>query len=249
MLCGLVTALRTLTVLPVPGKDTKTFSNSLYWFPMVGLLLGLFQAGVGYAVYLAGWNELSAALVVLSGVAITRGMHADGLADMADGFWGGKSKESSLRIMKDPNIGSFAALALSGMMLLKWIAVLKLAGSGTFGVIAGGVLLARWVQVLLASSLSYARNEGGTAQSFVNGAGWKHILLTSILTLTCLYPLLQFSLYPFVLAVLTAIAAGLLIGILSYRKIGGVTGDVLGAASEVTEVLVWITGAVLHYQH
>ena len=83
----------------------------------------------------------------------------------------------------------------------------------------------------------------------MNGAGWKHILLTSILTLTCLYPLLQFSLYPFVLAVLTAIAAGLLIGILSYRKIGGVTGDVLGAASEVTEVLVWITGAVLHYQH
>jgi adenosylcobinamide-GDP ribazoletransferase len=244
MLSGLVTALRTLTVLPVPGKDTETFNNSLFWFPVVGLLMGLLQLTIGYAGYLSGWNELSAALVVLGGIGLTRGMHADGLADLADGFWGGKTREAALRIMKDPNVGSFGALALSGMMLLKWVAVLKLVALGAFGFIAGGVLLARWVQVLLASSLPYARSEGGTASSFVTGAGWLHSLVTAVMTLLFLGALLHFDLFAAVVAVLTALAAGLSIGMLSYRKIGGVTGDVLGAGSELTEVFVWIAGAV-----
>ena len=244
MLSALVTALRTLTVLPVPGKDSETFSSSLFWFPVVGLLLGLLQAAIGYAGYSVGWNELAAALVVLGGIALTRGMHADGLADMADGFWGGKSKEAALRIMKDPNVGSFGALAISGMMLLKWIAVLKLIASGAFGFIAAGVLLARWVQVLLASSLPYARAEGGTAHSFVDGAGWPHTVVTSLLTLLFLFLLLHGNLYALAVALFAAILVVATIGMLSYRKIGGVTGDVLGAGSELTEVLVWIAGAV-----
>jgi adenosylcobinamide-GDP ribazoletransferase len=242
MLSGLVTALRTLTVLPVPGKDTETFSNSFFWFPVVGLLLGLIQIAIGYAVHSSGWNELAAALVILGGIGLTRGIHADGLADLADGFWGGKTREAILRIMKDSNVGSFGALALSGMMLLKWVAVLKLIENDAFGFIAGGVLLARWVQVLLASALPYARKEGGTAHSFVNGAGWSHSIVTSALTFLFLFPLLHFSLYAFVITVFTALAAVLMIGQLSYKKIGGVTGDVLGAVSEVTEVFVWIAG-------
>ena len=244
MLSGLVTALRTLTVLPVPGKDTANFSSSLFWFPAVGLLLGLLQVAAGYAGYLSGWNELSAALVVLSGVGLTRGMHADGLADLADGFWGGKTKDAALRIMKDPNVGSFGALALSGIMLLKWIAVLKLLSLGAFGFIAAGVLLSRWVQVILASSLPYARSEGGTAHSFVNGAGWRHTLVTTVVTLIFLTALLHFDPLAAAAAVSTAMLAGLIMGMLSYRKIGGVTGDVLGAGSELTEVFVWIAGAV-----
>ena len=244
MLSGLVTALRTLTVLPVPGKDTETFSNSLYWFPAVGLLLGFMQLAIGYAGYLSGWNELAAALVVLGGIGLTRGIHADGLADLADGFWGGKTKEAVLRIMKDPNVGSFGALALSGMMLVKWIAVLKLFSLGAFGFIVCGVLLARWIQVLLASSLPYARSDGGTAHSFVNGAGWSHVVVSSCLTLIFLGAHLHFEPYTLAVAVFAALAAGVLIGILSYRKIGGVTGDVLGAGSELTEAFVWIAGAV-----
>jgi adenosylcobinamide-GDP ribazoletransferase len=244
MLSGLVTALRTLTVLRVPGRDTETFSRSLFWFPAVGLLLGLMQAALGYFGALLAWNELSAAFVVLGGIALTRGMHADGLADLADGFWGGKTREAVLRIMKDPNVGSFGAIALSGMMLLKWIAILKLVSLGAFQFIAGGVLLARWVQVLLASALPYARREGGTAQSFVSGAGRLHIIVTTILTFAFLIPLFQTDISAFVAVTSVALAAALLIGVLSYRKIGGVTGDVLGAGSEVTELFVWIAAAL-----
>ena len=245
MLSGLVTALRTLTVLPGPGRDTETFSRSFFWFPVVGLLLGLMQAAIGYfGSHFASWNELSAALVVLGGIALTRAMHADGLADLADGFWGGRTREAALRIMKDPNVGSFGAIALSGMMLLKWIAMLKLVGFGAFGFIVAGVLLARWVQVLLASVLPYARSEGGTAQAFVSGAGGLHIVVTSMLTLSFLVVLLSADLYALVAVIPAALAAAVLTGVLSHRKIGGVTGDVLGAGSEVAELFVWIAAAL-----
>jgi adenosylcobinamide-GDP ribazoletransferase len=244
VLSALVTALRTLTIFSVPGKDSKSFSTSLFWFPVVGLLLGLLQAALGYTLHLFAWDELSAAIVVLGGIALTRAMHADGLADLCDGFWGGKTREAALRIMKDPNVGSFGAIALAALMLLKWIAVLKLIELGAFTFIAAGVLLARLVQVLLASALPYARSEGGTAHAFVNGAGWLHMAAASLLTLSILFPLLQGDLYAFVIAVVAALAAAVMIGRLSQKKIGGVTGDVLGAGSELTEVLVWIAGAL-----
>ncbi len=243
MLSGLVTALRTLTVLPVPGRESDTFSHSLYWFPVVGLLLGLVEGAIGYCGFRLGWNELSAALVLLGGIALSRGMHADGLADMADGFWGGKTKEAALRIMKDPSVGSFGAIALSATMLLKWVALLKLVGFGAFEFIAAGVLLARQVQVLLASALTYARSEGGTAQAFVSGAGALHIVVTSLLTLLFLVSLLHADLYALVTVVSAALLGALLTGWLSWRKIGGVTGDVLGAGSEITELFVWIAAA------
>ena len=241
---GAVTALRTLTVLPVPGRDTEHFSRSLFWFPVAGLLLGLLQVVVGYTGYRFGWPELSSAMIVLGGTALTRGMHVDGFADMADGFWGGKTAEARLRIMKDPSVGSFGAIAISGMMLLKWVAVLKLVELEAFGLVVAGVILARWVQVILASALPYARSEGGTAQAFVNGAGWPHIVVTTMLTLLFLLPFLYAEPYAFVVALLASLFAALLTGLLSYRKIGGVTGDVLGAGSELTELFVWTAGAL-----
>jgi adenosylcobinamide-GDP ribazoletransferase len=244
MLSGLVTAIRTLTALTVPGKDTESFSRSLFWFPLVGLLLGLMQATLAYVGHLFAWNELAAAIVVLGGMALTRGMHADGLADMADGFWGGKTREAALRIMKDPNVGSFGALALSGLLLLKWIAILKLIEEGAFSVLVSGVLLARWVQVLLASSMPYARSEGGTARAFVSGAGASHIVVASMLMFCFLVPLFYPNLVFLLVVISAALAACVMIALLSYRKIGGVTGDVLGAGSETTEVLVWIAGAI-----
>ncbi len=244
MLSGLVTALRTLTVLPVPGKECDTFSLSLFWFPVVGLLLGIIEAAIGFSTSLLGWNELSAAFVLLSGIVLSRGMHLDGLADLADGFWGGRTREAALRIMKDPNVGSFGAIALGAMMLLKWIALFKLVSLGAFALIAAGVLLARQVQVLLASALPYARSEGGTAQAFVSGAGALHIVVTSLLTLLFLAALLGADLSALVTVVSASLVGALLTGGLSWRKIGGVTGDVLGAGSEVTELFVWIAAAL-----
>ena len=241
----LVTALRTLTLLPVPGPDTLHFSRALYWFPVVGLLIGAIEAGFGYLIMFTGWPEVAAATVLLAGIAVTRGIHVDGFADTFDGFFGGRSAEERLRIMKDPAVGSFGAIALILLFLFKWIILEKILLLGLYGWIVSGSMLARMVQVLLASSLPYARAEGGKASGFVEGAGRSHIIFAILSSVSCLLLILNGMLIPAIIAFLSAVACACLAGIVSMRKIGGVSGDVLGASSEITEVTVWAAGVLL----
>ena len=242
---GLVTALRTLTLLPVPGRDAERFSRALYWFPVVGLLLGAIQAGTGYLIMLSGWKEVAGAAVLLGGVGVTRGIHADGFADVADGFFGGRDVERRLRIMKDPAVGSFGAMALILLFLFKWVVLVKLLSLGLYTWIVSGVMLARFVQVLLASALPYARRRSGTASGFVEGAGVSHIIVAFSISLVALLIVSNGTLSFAGAAMVTAIFGACLTGFVSLKKINGVTGDVLGASSEVTEVLVWSAGAFL----
>ena len=239
MVRGLVTALRTLTILPVPGRDAERFSDSLYWFSLVGLVVGTLEALLARFGVLAGWFEMAALLALGGGIVLTRGLHADGLADLADGFFGGRNREAALRIMKDPNVGSFGSLALIFVMLFKFVCLLELARYQAFGTMIAGVMLARAGQVVLASWLPYARAEGGTATAFVEGAGWPHLFValgSSFIFL--LYPVgFEWPRALFLMA--SALASTLALGLLSRRKIGGVTGDVLGACSELTEAFVW----------
>ncbi len=244
MMRGLVTAIRTLTLLPVPGKEAERFSSSLYWIPIVGLMIGAIQAGLAWAGARAGWVELAALLALGGGVVLSRGLHADGLADMADGFFGGRSKEAALRIMKDPNVGSFGAIALIVVTLFKWVCLLELVRYGAFGMIAGGVMLARMAQVMLAARLPYARAEGGTATAFVEGAGTLHLMVAFVTGVLLLLPLVHFDPMRALLLTLSAIVSASATGILSWHKIGGVTGDVLGACSELTEAFVWFVAAL-----
>lgn len=245
MLGGLVTALRTLTLLPVPGREASRFSDSLYWFPLVGVLVGAVEALLAMAGSLYGWPEFAAALALLGGIILTRGLHADGLADLADGFFGGRTREVRLRIMKDPNVGSFGAIALVLVHLFKWVALLELSRRGAFGMIVAGSLLARMTQVLLAASLPYARAEGGTATAFVEGAGLAHLVVAIVSAAMLLYLLPGLVPLQSLLLTLTALLSALSVGALSRRRIGGVTGDVLGACSEVTQTLVWLTAALM----
>ena len=244
MLGGLVTALRTLTALPVPGRDAERFSSSLYWFPVVGLVIGGIVALLARAGMFAGWPELAAVLALLGGVTLTRGLHADGLADLADGCFGGRNREVALRIMKDPNVGSFGSLALIGIMLFKFVCLLELARAGAYGMIAAGAVLSRTSQVLLAARMPYARSEGGTATAFVEDAGWPHLLVASISGVALLFVLLDFQLLPAAALLGGALFALLFVGWLSHRKIGGITGDVLGASSELVEAAVWLVAAL-----
>lgn len=245
MVRGLVTAFRTLTILPVPGRDAERFSDSLYWFSLVGLLVGAAEALLAGVGMLLDWPELAAALALFGGIVLTRGLHTDGLADLADGFFGGRTREARLRIMKDPNVGSFGAIALVLVNLFKWIILLELSRREAFGMIVAGSLLARMTQVLLASNLPYARAEGGTATAFVDGADRSH-LVVALVSAAALLPLLPgCNLQQSMFLILASLLSTLLIGGLSIRKIGGVTGDVLGACSELTETLVWLAAALL----
>ncbi|NTU93448.1 MAG: adenosylcobinamide-GDP ribazoletransferase [Chlorobiaceae bacterium] len=244
MLAGLVTALRTLTILPVPGRDAERFSSSLYWFTFTGLLIGLVETGLAMLGMAAGWPELAAFLAVAGGVLLTGGLHADGLADLADGFFGGRTRESSLRIMKDPNVGSFGAIALVLLFLFKWIALQRLLHIGSYGPIASGVVLARMAQVVLAERLPYARPGSGTAKAFVDGAGLTHLLTAAVSASLLVLLLMRFDPLDTLILVVAALGSAGALGLLAMKKIGGVTGDVLGAVSEMTELFVWVSGAL-----
>ena len=268
MLTGLVTALRTLTILPVPGRDADRMSSALPWFPVVGMLLGGILCAVPQALSAAlgeghgFWCEGTAVVLLVAGTILTGGIHLDGLADWADGFFGARDRDAVLRIMKDSRIGSFGCIALVLVLLAKWACLARLLSLGRHAEwILAAYVVSRTAQVLLATSQPYARPEGGTAAAFVQGAGLRHAVLAMVAALILLgvpggvdwHTLLVAGVdggwvYWKWLKQLSALlilggvfAAGF--GMWCRRRIGGITGDTLGACSEIVETLVLAVGA------
>jgi adenosylcobinamide-GDP ribazoletransferase len=240
---GLVTALRTLTILPVPGEEAEKPADSLPWFPVVGAILGfcLWLFAV-ILMELTSWPHGTAIAVVAGGIVLTRGLHLDGLADWADAFWGGWNRERILAIMKDSSLGTFGTLALIAVMLAKWCSVAALVENAKPHWIILAMIISRAVQVDLAAVFDYARPEGGTGAAFVTEATKDQrtpaLWTTLVLVLVCG----GFAWRP-VVAMFLAAGLGRLFGSWSRRKTGGITGDILGAASELTETAVLFLGA------
>jgi adenosylcobinamide-GDP ribazoletransferase len=246
MFRGLVTALRTLTILPVPGKEAEKLSSALPWFPFVGLLIGGALYGIMVLYARSGfmvWPEGVAAAIVACSIVLTRAMHLDGLADAADGFGCRKDKATVLSVMKDPHVGAFGVIAIVAALLIRFVAITRLVASGPAIVVLAAAVVSRTMLVEIATTLPYARTEGGTASPFVSGSTWKHRLaglITGALLLcaTC-GPVVG--------------GASLIVGWLICRvfawwckkKIQGVTGDLLGACSEIVETAVLFGGAAL----
>jgi len=250
MLSGLVTAFRTLTILPVPGRNAEKLSSALPWFPLVGVLPGLLLYVPAVLLRLMPlWTvqpALIAAIVLAGNCFLTRGLHLDGLADFADGFGGGRDKEKTLSIMKDPRVGAFGVIALIVVLIGKWSAYFALARCNSLSWIIAALAVSRAVQVHLAVSLPYARAEGGTAGPFVDGATGTHRALAwGLAALLCI----AFCGPVGAVLIVPALLAALLLGFWFRARVGGVTGDLLGAASELTEtgllVLVALGGRFL----
>jgi len=250
---GLAGAFRTLTMLPVPGPDGGSRGDGLVWFPLVGAFLGV--AGWALAAGLLGRGALACdplgfllvgALVVVLWAWLTRGLHLDGLADLADGLGGGWTRERILEIMKDSHVGSFGVLALVGGLILKTVAVGALCASGGLLWLGVAPVLGRWAMVAQACVHPYARPGGGTAADLVRQAGPAHLLKASALALVLLAWMIPLASWPRLPGVLGAVLllTGLT-GLTTRRRIGGVTGDVLGATCELAETSALVTAALL----
>ncbi|MFO7958020.1 MAG: adenosylcobinamide-GDP ribazoletransferase [Candidatus Brocadiia bacterium] len=242
---ALVTALRTLTILPVAGREADDVAEALRWFPVVGLLLGLLLWGVASGVDAltpGGWSGGAAVAVVVAYALLTRGFHLDGLADWADGFWGGWDREGTLRIMKDSRTGAFGVVAVVCALLARWVAVTRLIESGGLLWLLAAAVTARAMAVELAVWLPYARPEGGTGGVFVNDARLSHYLWS----VGSAWLILCATLGP-----VGPVALGLgwlvvrLYGVWCRRRVGGVTGDLLGAGTEIVETTVLLVAAAL----
>ncbi|MEW6368367.1 MAG: adenosylcobinamide-GDP ribazoletransferase [Acidobacteriota bacterium] len=234
MLRGLVTALRTLTAVRIPGRDAESLADSLPWFPVVGGLIGVTLVLAARLSLSASqsWTDGASVVTLAVGVLLTRALHLDGLADWADGFGGSRNRERVLEIMKDPRTGTFGVISLIVILLAKLIGYSRIISAGSFHWMISACIVSRAIQVELAASLPYARTGGGTAQSFVSGAREWHRISSAAAALL-------------LAAVCSGVAGTLLVAcgwiaarVLATwfrRRVGGITGDLLGASSELVE--------------
>jgi adenosylcobinamide-GDP ribazoletransferase len=230
-------AMGFLTILPVDRSLQVTperLGRSMALFPASGVVLGLILVILNSLLDAFIPRAVLDCLLLLILIVITGALHLDGIADLLDGLAGGKDRDGILRIMKDSRVGAMGVVGLVMLLLLKYLCLfnlpLELKSAGLIFMPAAG----RWVQVVLAVSCRYLRGPEGTGAVFLEHASERELLIASGSLIAVALAL--FGLQGIFLIFLLGITAMLLIKYFEIR-LGGVTGDVLGASSELIEVL------------
>lgn len=232
-------ALELLTIIPVRIQygERDAIEESLVWFPFAGLLIGFVMAITGYISGLFSGALFSAMMITLSGIIMSGGLHADGLADTADGLFSRKDKDRMLEIMKDSRIGTFGVLALMVVLMARFAAIAEFAGSNTVALLIIVPVAGRVSLILSCYKTVPARNEG-MGQAFIGKSKTKTVLSGIAFLSAAAFLCYRVTGHTGVLAPLLfplILIPGILINTHITRKIGGLTGDTLGAVSEITE--------------
>ncbi|RJF75455.1 adenosylcobinamide-GDP ribazoletransferase [Rhodopseudomonas palustris] len=233
-------ALQFMTILPAPRVaqfDADWLLPAAKYFPLVGALIGLCCGGVLIAVS-AVWSGLvPAVLAVIAGVALTGALHEDGIADSADGLFGGRTREQRLTIIKDSRIGNYGAVTLIASLVLRiaalatlppWLGAAALVASHSLG--RAGILAAM-------AMLPYAGNVATAKLTYpdsrLDPAG---AIVAVVLTLLGLAWLIAAEPGAAACGLIGAVALGALPALAAARLIGGYVGDVLGATEQLTQI-------------
>jgi adenosylcobinamide-GDP ribazoletransferase len=233
---GLLLAIRYLTVLPLGALDRAQaggLGRATPWFPVVGLLLGALVAAVDTLAVQLFSAPVSAILTVAAWKTVTGGLHLDGLADTLDGLMGG-DRERRLAIMRDSRIGTFGALGLIFVLGLEIAAVAELPPTFRWRLLLVAPAVGRAVPPVLARLFGAARPEGQGAAFVATVGGAGSVIALSVAAALATILLGASGAVSATLAVAVALGGAWLVA----RRLGGVTGDVLGAAVETTELVV-----------
>jgi adenosylcobinamide-GDP ribazoletransferase len=227
----LIAGLGLLTRLPVP---VAMAGGSAAWtWPVVGLVVALLAAAAGLLALALGLPPgIAAGGVLLVQVLVTGGLHEDGLADSADGLWGGHDKARRLEIMKDSRIGSYGVLALGLVVGMRWQTLALLLPQGPGPLVAAAVL-SRAAMAGVMAALPPAR-AGGLARS-VGQPDRGVALVAAAVALGLGLLAVGLAVLPAALAAAMAAAA---VALVARARIGGQTGDILGAVQQVSELAV-----------
>lgn len=243
-------AVTFLTRLPAPQNsmpEARDIGRATMCFPLVGALVGAIQiAALQLFAQTANGNTLKsvliAALLVVINVFVTGALHLDGLADTADGFGGGQTRERTLEIMRDSLIGSYGAVALILLLILKIAAIAALIEtSAAWQILIVAPALGRWAIVPLGKFTAYARKSGGLGQSVTDFVGWNELVGASVFAAAIAFGLFDWRSAAMLWLIVAAVT--LFVARFSVRKIGGTTGDVFGANAEICEtavLLAWV---------
>jgi adenosylcobinamide-GDP ribazoletransferase len=249
-------ALAFLTVIPIrflEPPDDATVARSRYWFPVVGLLLGALLGG--WTLLLAQFTSpmIGAFIILAAWVLITGALHIDGFCDLCDGLFGGKTPEERLEIMKDPHVGTFGLVGGGLLLLGKFTALYellnKLPAMTAFWVVAMAVFVARCLGIAMAGGARYPRAEG-TGRIIVEAMTEQNAIAAVCFAAVVVVLAAQGGDDGLVIMYFF-LPVGLVILILRRicdRRLGGITGDCLGAAIEIAELVLLLQIALPPYK-
>ena len=229
-----------MTTLPVKLPDDWSPGDSgraAIWFPLVGLVVGALTWLAWKGAMLIFPPLVAGIITLVAWVALTGGLHLDGLADCCDGLLASVPTERRLEIMKDPHLGAFGVIGLTLVLLLKAATLATLTPATSFGILLAATL-ARWC--VLPAGLRPSGRPGGLGADFSLGLQRSFIYVGAVLPMALAVVLqVQGS-----LSLLAGVGVTLLILRLARSRIGGVTGDVLGTIVEVVETVVLLVFVV-----
>lgn len=237
--------LQFLTRIPVPTiewrSDNDEFRDGIVYFPLVGLIIGLFTIIFYFIGNLIGGKLLAAVAVVTSEAFITGGLHLDGLGDTFDGVYSNRPKERMLEIMKDSRIGTNGLLAILFTVLLKMSLIYQLPESEVYKILLLMPVFSR-LAIVFASCYSKYGRENGLGNIFIGQVNTMHVawavLISGIISLIYISSLVFIPIvYIFSLLYIKHIKG----------KIGGMTGDTLGALCELSELVYLIFYSLVLY--
>lgn len=234
---GFLLALQFLTRVPVTIRqpvEEKDLGRAMAYFPLVGLLLGIFLAAVhGLFSLIFSPPGADLAIIILM-VIVTGNMHVDGFMDTADSLFSGKPREVALEIMKDSRLGAHGVTAGCLLLLTKLMLLGEIPQEFKYFALTLFPLLGRWAQVYAAAFYPYVRKGQGKGKSnFTSYVGTREVVWASVVTLVPIFLLLKAKGFILIGAILIA---ALIFGGYVYKRIGGITGDTLGAMNEWIEV-------------
>jgi adenosylcobinamide-GDP ribazoletransferase len=249
-----LTAVQFLTRLPVPRLDFQPdwLPGSARYFPLVGVLVGLISIGVWWLAGAVFPPIVAVGIMIAASLLSTGAFHEDGFADVCDGFGGGRTRDAVLSIMKDSRIGAYGAIGIGMMLALKWAVLISLPRSALPLTVVSAHMVSRWCATGLIWRLPYVRADSEAKSKPLAGSlsagGWfmSGVLgVMGVLGTVGLLPMMwpgnpvAGGASPQVLlsALALAMACAALAGAHFKARLGGYTGDCLGAAQQLSELV------------
>lgn len=238
-------ALQFFTRLPIPrwvGYEPDWLQHASRYYPLVGVVVAMVAAGVYFASALVLPPAIAAVLSTIAGVYLTGAFHEDGFADVCDGFGGGYTSARVLEIMKDSRIGAYGAIGIVLLLLLKCMALAHLPIQAAVAALLIAHPLSRLFSAALIWRLDYAKEEGKAkplAQS-MSTTEFSIAAFTACLPLAAVGLAGWLSWWALLAGAIAAAVATIWFARFFVQRIGGFTGDCLGAVQQVAEVMIYL---------
>lgn len=229
-----------LTILPVAPADSAEpadIAASFGWFPLVGFVLGVTLCALDWSLAPILHPALRAVIVVAALTAVTGAIHLDGLADTADALGAGRDRTRALEILRDSRIGSFGAIALIFILTLKFVAIATADPADRRRALILAPGLGRWAMVAVSAGMDYLRPGGAGSALLGQERGGSNPRLATIIGLI---GVAVFAVHRSLAAIVAAAALTFAMRVFYRRWLGGITGDLIGAAGEIVETAVMI---------